>query len=274
MYRIGLSSCGFLLNEENFRKLNESGISAIEISMKLDDHRMINHQELSELSKRYNVELWSYHLPFGPFSLINIASMSAEKRKYTIELYTELIKKASDIGVDKFIVHPSGEPYTLEEREDRIKYSMESLDSLAEIAHGCGAVIAVEDLPRTCIGNTADEMLRLLSANDKLRVCFDTNHLLADTNINFIKKVGNKIVTLHVSDYDFIDEKHWFPGEGAVDFHELYSALREVGYDGVWMYEIGLRPPKTMPRSRNLTFEDFVENAKAIFDGKRPERIY
>ncbi|MBE6667577.1 MAG: sugar phosphate isomerase/epimerase [Ruminococcaceae bacterium] len=274
MYRIGLSSCGFLLNEENFRKLNESGISAIEISMKLDDHRMINHQELSELSKRYNVELWSYHLPFGPFSLINIASMSAEKRKYTIELYTELIKKASDIGVDKFIVHPSGEPYTLEEREDRIKYSMESLDSLAEIAHGCGAVIAVEDLPRTCIGNTADEMLRLLSANDKLRVCFDTNHLLADTNINFIKKVGNKIVTLHVSDYDFIDEKHWFPGEGAVDFHELYSALREVGYDGVWMYEIGLRPPKTMPRSRNLTFEDFVENAKAIFDGKRPKRIY
>ena len=167
----------------------------------------------------------------------------------------------------------SGEPYTLEEREDRIKYSMESLDSLAEIAHGCGAVIAVEDLPRTCIGNTADEMLRLLSANDKLRVCFDTNHLLIDTNLNFIKKVGHRIVTLHVSDYDFVDEKHWLPGEGVTDFYELYSALKEVGYDGVWLYEIGLKPPKTLFRSRALTFDDFVRNANEIFTGRHLTRV-
>ena len=38
MYRIGLSSCGFDLTEENFIKLQESKIEAIEISMSTDKY--------------------------------------------------------------------------------------------------------------------------------------------------------------------------------------------------------------------------------------------
>ena len=37
--------------------------------------------------------------------------------------------------------------------------------------------------------------------------------------------------------------------------------------------ELGLTPPKTLARSRNLTFEDFVLNAKTIFAGEPPKRI-
>lgn len=212
-------------------------------------------------------------MPFGPFRVIDISSLHRELRENAINLYTELIAKAGDIGIDKFILHPSGEPIKDEEREERIKYSMQSLDQLAEIAHRNGAVIAVEDLPRSCLGNTAEEVHRLIGANDKLRVCFDTNHLLTDTNLNFIRTLSEKIITVHVSDYDFVDEKHWLPGEGKVDWNELFSALKDVNYKGVWMYEIGLTPPKTLARSRNLTFDDFLQNANAIFDGKAPERI-
>ena len=81
-------------------------------------------------------------------------------------MYTELIGRAADVGINKFIVHPSGEPIGNTEREERIGYSMQTLDRLAEIAHKNGAVIAVEDLPRTCLGNCADELLRILGAND------------------------------------------------------------------------------------------------------------
>lgn len=273
MYKIGLSSCGFLLTEENFQKLSQSGVDAIEISMSLDAHKLINYKEVSELSKRYGVGLWSYHLPFSPFKVINIASPNKEPRENAIKLSKELIEKAADIGIDKFIVHPSGEPIGAEEREEQIKYSMQGLDELAEFAHRHGAVIAVEDLPRTCLGNTADELIRLISVNDKLRVCFDTNHLLSDNNINFMEKLSDKIVTLHVSDYDFTDEKHWLPGEGLVDWAQLLSTLKKINYDGVWMYELGLTSPKTLTRSRDLTFDDFVRNANAIFNGEPIERI-
>ena len=273
MYPIGLSSCAFVLNDENFKKLEQDGISAIEICMPWDKYASIDYKEVAELSLRYHIKLWSFHLPFMPFDVIDISSLDPEMRSRTIELYTSMIEKATAIGIDKFIVHPSGEPIPDADRAERLKYAMDSLDQLANIAHKHGAMIAVEDLPRSCLGNTAEEIATLIGANDKLRVCFDTNHLLRDTNINFLNKLSDKIVTLHVSDYDFIDEKHWLPGEGDVDFAELYAALKKANYQGAWMYEIKLTPTQTRPRSRDLTFRDFIDNAKAIFEGKEPPRI-
>ena len=144
---------------------------------------------------------------------------------------------------------------------------MDSLDRLAEMAFAEGVTIAVEDLPRTCLGNTADEIAEIISVNDKLRVCFDTNHLLKDNNVNFMRTLGDKIITVHISDYDFINERHWLPGEGKVDWKDFMTEFNNIGYDGVWMYELGLECPPTIVRDRNLTFVDFYQNANSIFNG-------
>ena len=273
MYKIGMSSCAFALSEENFIGLNKAGIEAVEISMHPDRLEKLNYKETEVLAARYGVGLWSFHLPFLPYDFVDFSSLNEQLRKKTLERYTEYIKLASDIGVNKFIVHPSNEPIAPDKREERILRSMQSLDELAEIAHRHGAVIAVEDLPRTCLGNTAAEMKRLISANDKLRVCFDTNHLLIDTNENFIKTLGDKIITLHVSDYDFIDERHLLPGEGKVDWCKLFRELKAVNYSGVWMYEVAFSSPAAKGRSRDLTFSDFATNAKSIFAGEAPTKI-
>lgn len=271
MYKIGLSSCGFALTEENFQALRENKIDAIEISLKPEMYSDINYKELKTLSERYEVGLWSYHLPFQPFAKINLASPDKEVQDYTVQYFTELINKGSDIGIDKFIVHPSGEPIPNEQRQEYLKYAMQSLAELAEIADKCGAVIAVEDLPRTCLGNTSDEISTLISVHDKLRVCFDTNHLLGEDNVDFMRKLANKIITVHISDYDFINERHWLPGEGKLDWSRMLAAFNEIGYKGVWMYEIALACPRTIIRDRNLTFADFYNNAVSIFAGKKPE---
>lgn len=273
MYKIGLSSFGFDLTEENFQKMAQSGIEAVEVSLHWSRYGEINYKELAGFSQRYHIDLWSLHLPFSSRNNIDISSEDPSVRAKTVALHKELIEKAAAIGIQKFILHPSGEPITDARRGERMKNSMENLDILADFAHKHQAVIAVEDLPRTCLGNTAEEMLQLLSANDKLRVCLDSNHLLTDTNRNFIEKLGDKIVTLHISDYDFTDEKHWLPGEGLVDWQEIYSMLQKAGYQGVWMYELGLTAPATHPRSRDLTFADFVRNAKEIYANKPLSKI-
>ncbi len=154
-----------------------------------------------------------------------------------------------------------------------MKCSMESLDKLAEAAHECGAVIAVEDLPRTCLGHDSDEILRLISANDKLKVCFDTNHLLIDDNITFMDKLGDKIVTIHVSDYEFIDECHWLPGEGKVDWINMIDKFEEIKYNGIWLYEMSFKGERGLTRSRDLTYKDFYDNAKAIFEKREIPKI-
>lgn len=270
VYRVGLSSCGFELNEAAFEGLSKAGIGDIEISLGFEKYSGLDHVTVGRLAEKYGVRLWSYHLPFNSRDELNIASLDETLRQSSVALLEEYIKKGADIGVDKFVVHPCGEPAAEEgaEREEHMKRAMQSLDTLAETAYKCGAVVAVEDLPRSCLGRDSDEILKLISVNAKLRVCFDTNHLLIENNMDFVEKVAGKIATLHVSDYDFVNERHWLPGEGKNDWQRLYQKIRDSGYDGVWMYEIGLKCPNTIYRDRDLCFGDFVRNANEIFEGR------
>lgn len=246
IFTIGLSMCGNKpIDEKGFAELYENGIEFAELSEgDADGYSAYDAKAIKSAAQKAGVKLWSLHLPFYPFEKVDPSSLQADVRKYTVSLNTEIIKRWSDIGIEKFIIHPSGEPIDDSVREERLKRSAESLSVLAENAARCGAVIAVEDLPRTCLGRNSEEIGFLLSANDKLRVCFDTNHLLSEKISDFIKNMGDKIITTHISDYDFADERHWLPGEGDIDWQELLNALKSVGYKGPWLYELGFNAPE------------------------------
>jgi sugar phosphate isomerase/epimerase len=82
--------------------------------------------------------------------------------------------------------------------------------------------------------------------------------------------IGNKIIATHISDYDFVNERHWLPGEGKVDWQEVIAILTEIGYDGPWLYEMGLVCPKTILRDRDLRYTDLMRNARELFTGQTP----
>jgi sugar phosphate isomerase/epimerase len=144
-----------------------------------------------------------------------------------------------------------------EERPEKIKRAIEMIASLTDAARASGIILALENLPRTCLCRTHDEMEAFLAAIPDLRVCFDTNHNLSEPNADYIRAVGDKIVTLHISDYDFVDEKHWFPLDGGIDWRELLAVLEEVNYTGRFTYE-------TMPEGK--TYEDLANNYNTLMN--------
>ena len=265
--KIGLSSCSKAFGEELFQSYAAAGIAAMEISYHKAETDALDLAQAKRWAQTYGVELWSLHLPFAPFNLIDISRPTLADK--TVDYFTEVMRRAvGQAGVTRFIVHPSAEPIPDNDRALRLQTARRSLARMAAFADSVGAVICVENLPRTCLGKNSDEMLMLLQAHDSLRVCFDTNHLLGEDFAPFIEKVGQRIVTTHVSDYDFVDECHWLPGEGKLDWQRLYHCLLAAGYDGVWLYELGFAPPDDLPqRTEDLTCEDFAENARRIFDG-------
>ena len=73
----------------------------------------------------------------------------------------------------------AAEPIDPAERAQRIAQSKESLSRLGEQAHAADVQLALELLPRTCLGNTADELEVLLAdvPSEQAGFCLDTNHL-------------------------------------------------------------------------------------------------
>lgn len=270
MFKVGLST-PMEINEAMFKSYSEAGISQMEVSVNKALSEALDFEKLLEWSKKYGVELYSFHLPFMPFADIDISHPQLAEK--SVEYLKYYIDKGTKIGINKYIIHPSGEPINENDREARMKIAKESLSILADYADKKGAVICVENLPRTCLGRDSKDILELLSANEKLLACFDTNHLLAENATDFIKAVGKKIVTLHVSDYDFKNERHWLPGEGLVDWQSIISAIKEINYSGSWLYEISLGAPWTIVRPRDLTYEDFCKNAAELFEGKPLTKI-
>ena len=271
IYPIGLSTCGNKpLDEQSLIELKESGIDFIELSNQIYDD--FDFEMIQKTAQRHGISVWSLHLPFAPFDQLDPSALDTDKRQYTLNFMKALILRGSAAGIDKFVIHPSIEPIDDQIRKAKLDASASFLGELADFADTFGAVIAVENLPRTCLGKNSAEILRLTAANDKLRVCFDTNHLLGEDIPTFIRNVGRKIITTHVSDYDFVNERHWLPGEGKADWSAVYNTLQEVGYEGVWLYEVGFAPEKSISR-RLLTCKDFVENARSIFRGETPDAI-
>ena len=270
--KIGISTpSNEIITEELFKEMSEAGANYIEISVNDSLLQKIDYDKLKEWADKWQITLWSFHLPFYPFDKIDISMPSLAKD--TIKYLRGYIDKASAIGIDKFIIHASGEPINEEDRPLRIETAKRSLFELCEYAKQKGARILVEDLPRTCLGRNSSDILELLSAHPDLDVCFDTNHLLGEDYVKFIHSVGKNIKSLHVSDYDFKDERHWLPGEGKIDWQRLTHALDEVGYNGPWLYEIDFDAPWTISRDRRLCPSDFVENASVLLEGKTPASL-
>lgn len=255
------------LTDSLARQLVEGGIEVLEIAMGAEEFPEADFYKTADVAKRHGLEIGSIHLPIAPQTVYDVTNKNATG---AMAYQTELIKRAEVLGVKHVVIHSGGEPLVEEERAERVKRAGEALPRLADVAGAYGADICIEDLPRTCLGRDSDEILAMLAYDDRLRVCFDANHLFREKEADFVRKIGKKIATTHISDRDNINERHWLPGEGVVDWVSVMDALEEVGYDGNWIYEIGLSCPPTIYRDRDLTFSDFSRNAREVFARQTP----
>ncbi len=158
--------------------------------------------------------------------------------------WDEIILHLQKCISSKNFLLPNFEPNPVEERETRLEACRRSLAVLSVEAETYEVELVIECLPRTCLGNSSEEILWLLEGNENLGVCCDVNHLLKETPEEFIQKVGTGITTLHISDYDGLDEKHWPPGEGIIEWNLVLESLISIGYSGPFLFEYNDSPEK------------------------------
>ena len=126
--------------------------------------------------------------------------------------------------------------------EEKLKKNVAQMRKLAALIEHIDITVCIEN----CCGmsKSIDDILFMLDClnNPKFAICLDTGHLnvsKAESHREFILKAGDKLRALHIADNDGSDDQHVMPFcSGSVDFVEVVKALSEIGYDGLFNYEI------------------------------------
>ncbi len=197
------------------------------------------------------------HIPFG--NRWNPCLLDEEKRAAVVKKFRAILARTAPLKPFGYIVHGSFEPNADEEREAKIA---QLIKSMREMADATESYLCVEILPRTCLLNTAAEACRIIDeiGIDNVRVCVDVNHFLQEKSEDGVRLLGDRIVTTHISDHDYVDERHQMPGEGKIDWNALLGAFEAIGYQGAFNYEL------------NAPLEDIKENYKALFSAYNATR--
>jgi sugar phosphate isomerase/epimerase len=182
------------------------------------------------------LSFWSVHAPFDGCDL---SCLDEAHRRHSVDSAIRALDLAGELGVGIVVVHASGEPVEDGERQRRLVQFVRSLNELLKRASQRGLVVAAETLPRSCLANRVAELLWLAETVDgDLRVCYDVNHVtLYEDVTESLRALGSRLVTVHISDHDGVNERHWIPGRGVVDWPRFVAGLDEIGYTGCLMHE-------------------------------------
>ena len=82
---------------------------------------------------------------------------------------------------------------------------------------------------------------------DNFTVCVDTGHSNKamrygnPTPADVIRRIGKDIDVLHLNDNDTFTDQHKIPYTGTIDFDDVFNALDEIEYKGIYNMELNLR---------------------------------
>lgn len=236
--------------------IGRSGIERLELYVRMldDDPQGRKKAALGQMGRSGGPRVGSLHAGGGDLSALEDGPW-----RLAIEETLQGIELAGEFGVGLIVLHASGEPVNPEQRPRRLEQARRSLREIAPAARRHGVKLAIETLPRTCLGNTLAEIDQVLAdlPEDVFGVCIDTNHLMGNYHLlcSSIVHLKDRLLEIHASDYDGVDERHALPGTGVVDWQAVSQTLRSVGFTGPLNYEVGFKDQPD-PRERIRLLEE------------------
>ncbi|MFC1539463.1 sugar phosphate isomerase/epimerase family protein [Candidatus Latescibacterota bacterium] len=122
---------------------------------------------------------------------------------------------------------------------------VDSVKKCNQIAEKYHMPLLIEPRTGEVIANT-DALLRIIDVvnSENLGVIFDTAHLHAAKEILplSIEKLGNNIKYVHAGDNDGSSDRHLLPGDGTIDWEEIFLGLGKIGFEGYFATDLEALP--------------------------------
>ena len=213
----------------------------------ISDDMRSNARSALELAK---VRPATMHAPLTP--TVNLAAVDEFERRLSVYEVAAWLAPYADLGGDVVVTHLtgyafSGEGSTAINIEAAIDAARRSLDELYAIADRLGLRIACENLMERGTPRPLCRVEQLRAFIDPypatVGICLDTGHAAVNglNPASEARAAGERLIATHLQDTDGLDDRHWAPGAGRIDWDELVSTLRKIDYTGLWTFELSSR---------------------------------
>lgn len=188
-----------------------------------------NKGELINEVYHAGLEVENIHLPYYDIHHIWEHSISSDDVIKSIQVG---IEDCSIFGIEGVVIHV--------ENDMMINYNQNTgLDNLKRLvweAEKKDIIIAVENTKNNQIVERVFHEIK----SSHLKFCYDSSHdwLLNGSKGDWILKYANRLHYLHLSDNDFVADRHWIPGEGLIQWEKVVKNLQEVKYSGTVSFEV------------------------------------
>ena len=212
-------------------------------------------RSLALMQTRGEVLVGSIHIPFG--NGWDFASPDEAKRRQAVRRVERFLRACRPLTCRNYTLHGCLEPVPLDDepRQRCIEAFRQTLADLMPLCRELDVSLNVEILPRSCLANHAAELQRMTDGFPlaHVGVCFDVNRLCGHPEAlpDSIRLLAPRIRAFHLSDYDGIDECHWYPMLGVIDWPAVMEAIRELPQDVILIFETHgfIHPPAWQQRT-------------------------
>jgi L-ribulose-5-phosphate 3-epimerase len=195
---------------------------------------------------------------------INVAGAAAEMRAYSLNLVSETVRLAGELGARGVVIGPGkANPLFPAPAAELSGHFFAALDKLCPIAKKAGTALWVQNMPFAflpAIGQLTDALKRY--GNDAVRVVYDipNAYFIGEDFADGLRQCRERLALVHLSDTGRQVYRHDPVSLGTVPFADVPRALAAVGYTARPMLEIISRDPDRdiVASAGKLALLDFV----------------
>jgi len=197
-------------------------------------------------ARRIGLAVENVHVPFN-----DATRLWSTAKNDQINFETEhngYLRYCSQLGIPMIVMHVSKKYDVLQPNQSGIRM----MKRLVAQAERDGVDIAIEN---TRVVGLIEALLDGIE-NECLGLCYDTSHgrLYEESPLYLLKKYPHRLKCLHVSDNDGLEDRHWNPGKGVIDWDRFAKEIPK----GINLNTLGL---EVFPKEEGISEEAFLGEA-------------
>lgn len=267
----------------NFRLLPEDILNLGEAVLKNGEYGAIEvtyYEDMENIDTHaYNEAIRQIVKLYHPQVVVHISGFNASEensvlRSAIIHEFRNCCKYTKELGGKEIVMHSghlngslhvpvvseTGEFDRKEDAQKRVwELSVQMLRTCCDIAKEYGITVHTENLNGDTITLGCERVVQFVKDIDRenLDIVFDVGHChhTGGKIAPEIALCGAQLKHLHIHDNFGEKDEHKAPGEGNIDYKEFCTALKQVGYNGLYMMEIGRCTIENLKSSRKLLLD-------------------